>query len=232
MTARFRLIALAVAVCLVAAAALARDAKPRTIRGWGTVTDPDGDCTVKTGKDKLTITVPGGTHDLNAAVGMSSPRVLKEIEGDFTIQVKVTGDFDPGDKAGNARATPFNGAGLLVWQDAKNYIRMERNRYWVAGQGKYACYPPLLEYFKDGQYQNTDPDPTLDEFFKGKSTWLKLQRRGDKVTASYSHDGQEWTEVKEIDAELAKKLKVGVAVVNTSAKSFAAEFAERKLTTK
>jgi hypothetical protein len=32
---------------------------------------------------------------------------------------------------------------------------------------------------------------TLNEFFKGRSTRFRLERKGDKVTASYSHDGKE-----------------------------------------
>ncbi|HEV3258345.1 MAG TPA: DUF1349 domain-containing protein [Gemmataceae bacterium] len=232
MTPLFRLLALSVAVCFIAGAAVVRDEKPRTLKGWGKVTDPDGDCTVKAGKGKITLTVPGGTHDLNAATGMNGPRVLKEVEGDFTAQVKVTGDFDPGDKAANPRTSPFNGAGLLVWQDEKNYIRLERNRWWVADQGKYACYPPLVEYFQDGEYKGTDPDATTDDFFKGRSTWLKIERQGDKVIASYSHDGKKWAVAKEIEAALPKKVQVGVAAVNTSTQPFTVEFAESKVATK
>src|SRR2546430_2558343 len=82
-----------------AGAAAVREEKPRTLKGWGKITDADGDCTVKARKGMVTIKVPGGTHDLNRAIGMNGPRVLKEVEGDFTDQVKVTGDFDPGDKA-------------------------------------------------------------------------------------------------------------------------------------
>ena len=44
---------------------------------------------------------------------------------------------------------------------------------------------------------------TTKEFFKGESTYLRLERKGDKVTASYSHDGKEWTEAKEITVEPA-----------------------------
>src|SRR5262249_60356011 len=93
------------------------------------------------------------------------------------------------------------------------------------GVGKvYACTPPLPEQYRDGELQETTPRGTLDEFFKGKSTWLKLERRKDKVTASYSHDGKEWTEAKQITVELPNKLHIGVAAVNTSAQAFSVEF--------
>jgi regulation of enolase protein 1 (concanavalin A-like superfamily) len=230
MLVRFRVLVVGLAVCFIAAACSAED-KPTTFRGWGTLTDPDNDCTVKEEAGKLTMTVPGGTHDLNQALGgMKAPRILQPVEGDFRVQVKVSGEFAPGDKAADARAVPFNGAGLLIWQDEKNYLRLERNIWWVAQAEKTARYPPLIEYYKDGQYQETNPMGTFDEFFKGRSTWLKLDRRGDKVTASYSHDGKDWTAAKEITVELPKKIQLGVAAVNTSTKPFKVEFEEFKLT--
>jgi regulation of enolase protein 1 (concanavalin A-like superfamily) len=204
----------------------------RTIAGWGTVTDRAGDCTVREEGGKLTVTVPEGTHDLNPNLGgMKAPRVLKEVEGDFTAQVKITGDFRPGEEAASPIARPFNGAGLLLWQDEKNFIRLERNAYWV--EGRYVCYPPLFEQYEGGEYQETNPDPTLaEEFFRGRSTWLRLGRRGDRVIASYSHDGQEWTEAKEVGVKLPAKARVGVAVVNTSARPLSVEFEDFRLSTK
>jgi hypothetical protein len=128
-------------------------------------------------KSRLVVKVPGGIHNLNPNRGMQAPRVLKMVKGDFVAQIKVTGDFKPGEKAANNQRSSFNGAGLLVWQDEKNYIRLERNRWYVPAAQKYACYPPLLEYHKNGEYQDTGLDSTLDEFFKGRSTWLRLERK-------------------------------------------------------
>jgi regulation of enolase protein 1 (concanavalin A-like superfamily) len=229
---RSGLLVLGLTACFVASADQPTE-KPANFRGWGTLTDPDKDCTVKEDAGKLTISVPGGTHDLNQAIGgMKAPRILQDVAGDFTAQVKISGDFAPGDKAGDPRTLPFNSAGLLIWQDEKNYLRLERNIWWVAQAEKTACYPPLIEYYKEGQYQDTNPMGTLDEFFQGRSTWLRLERRGQKVTASYSHDGKDWTVAKEITVELPKKIQIGVAAVNTSAKPFKAEFEDLKLTMK
>lgn len=65
-------------------------------QGWGSVTNSDGDCTFKADKGKLTITVPGNLHDLHPNRGMNAPRVLQEVEGDFTATVKVTCALTPG----------------------------------------------------------------------------------------------------------------------------------------
>lgn len=217
-------VGLGIAVCPLGTSR-SEDKKPREVKDWGTVTDPEGDCTIKEEKGKLTISVPGvsattKSHDLhpgNFGNRMFAPRVLREVEGDFTATVKVTGEFDPGELG-------FNGAGLLLWQDEKNIVRLERNKYWVSAQKKHYCYPPLFEYFKDAKYQNTDPKPTSEEFFKGKSTYLRMERNGEKLTAFYSHDGKEWTTAKEITVDLKSKLRVGVAALNTAKTPFTAEF--------
>jgi regulation of enolase protein 1 (concanavalin A-like superfamily) len=226
-----RVFLVCMALCFFVSAGSAEDKKSKVIEHWGKVTDPDGDCTIKSDNKKLTITVPDSTHDLNASTGMNSPRVLQEVEGDFTAQVRVSGDFVPGQKSTNNVSTPFKGAGLLVWQDDKNYLRLERNRFWI-DQNKSACFPPLLEYFEDGQYQDTDPEVTSEPFFKEAWTYLRLERRGKNIKAFYSDNGKDWTEVKEITTKFSSKISVGVAAINTSDKSFTAEFEEFKISTK
>jgi regulation of enolase protein 1 (concanavalin A-like superfamily) len=209
------------------------DKEPQEIKGWGKVIDPEGDCTVKADKGKVTITVPGTNHNLNPSLNSKAPRVMQEVEGDFVASVKVSGDFDPGEKGTKPSATAFNGAGLLLWKDEKNCVRLERNIYWVTGLKRYNCYPPLFEYYKGGVYQKTDPPPVAAaDFFKGRSTYLRLERKEDKLTASYSHDGKEWTAVKEITVDLPAKLHVGVAAVNSSEKPFMVEFEELAVTPK
>ena len=66
---------------------------PQTLKGWGGAVDPKGDCRIGLDGEKLTIAVPGTKHDLSAeASDMNAPRVLREIEGDFIVQLKVSGN--------------------------------------------------------------------------------------------------------------------------------------------
>jgi regulation of enolase protein 1 (concanavalin A-like superfamily) len=229
----WRIVCAGLLACSLATGAKGQEENPQTIEGWGTVTDLLGDCTVKADGQKLSVRVPGGTHDLNQVLGgLSAPRILQSVDGDFAVEVKVTSDFEPGREsvAGNTR--PFNSAGLLVWQDEKNYIRLERNRYWVIEANDYVCYPPLVEHYRNGVYQESNPQPEWASFFEGKSTWLRLERKGKVVTASYSHDGKKWTQAKQLKTDLAKQLQVGVVVVNTSAKELAVDFEGLKISSK
>ena len=57
---------------------------------------------------------------------MNAPRVLQEVEGNFIVQVRVSGGFPKGAKSVVDQRRPFHGAGLLVYQDDKTYVRLER----------------------------------------------------------------------------------------------------------
>ena len=75
------------------------------LKGWGQAIDPDKDCKFQAEKGGLTIVVPGKDHDLGIERGvMNAPRVLRPVEGDFIVQVKVSGKFEPGDPDTDQRA--------------------------------------------------------------------------------------------------------------------------------
>ncbi|MEO8428338.1 MAG: hypothetical protein ABI651_14605 [Verrucomicrobiota bacterium] len=194
---------------------------------WGSAVDPLGDSTIKHADGVLAITVPGGIHDMSGVRtenNRTAPRMLQEVEGDFTVTVKVTCDFDPPSKRnGNA----FNGAGILVFASDDNFLRLERN-VWTTPVGMKVNYAPLFEYWLDNEMRSTERG-TPEPFFKGNSTFLRLTRKGDQVTASVSHDGLDWEETNSALTELPKRVKVGVSVVNTAAKPLKVEFSEFQL---
>jgi hypothetical protein len=226
---KIRLLAVPFAACLIAAPAVTGEKKPQKIEGWGMVTDLDGDCKVKGDMRKLTVTVPATNHNLHPERGMNAPRVLQEIEGDFTATVKVTGTFKPGLKGtAGLFSNPFNFAGLLLWDGYNHFLRLERNAGWSRGQ-KLMCFAPGFEYWKDGKCKTHNKRIETADFFKGMSTWLKLERKKDNVTAYYSHDGKEWTEAMQAAVEFPKKVQIGVAAVNSSNAPFTVEFEELKV---
>ena len=167
----------------------------------------------------------------NGARGLSNYRsalrVLREVEGDFTAQVKVSGQFNPGNKAAPPQQNAFNGAGLLLWDSEQNYLRLERN-IWVTAEGDRYSYAPLVEYWQNGQ-NLTDISAQPASFFRGRSTSLRLTRRGDEIRVAVSHDGAVWTDGRTVAARFPKKVRVGVAAINTSKKPFTVEFSEFKV---
>jgi len=205
---------------------IAVDKKPLEIEGWGTVIDPDGDCTIKGDNGKISITVPGTAHNLHPTRAMNAPRVLRQIEGDFVVTVKVTCALTPGKKVVGVGATAGNYAGLLLWANESEYIRLERNARW--GGDKLISFTPGCEYWKEKKqaYLNTRGPGTTAEFFKTDSTWFRMERKGSSVTAYFSHDGKEWSVCKILATALPVKVLVGVAAINSSDSPFSTEFSE------
>ena len=106
----------------------ADDQEQRVIPGWGEVVDPAGDCTIEEAAGTLTITVPGKEHNLNPLPGwnnLDAPRVLRDVDGDFVLQVLVRKFDMPKAETSSNKEKPasFVAGGLLVWKDGKNFLR-------------------------------------------------------------------------------------------------------------
>ncbi len=203
-------------------------AKPGVIPGWGRWLDPSKDCKWRLDGGKLAIAVPGTAHDLSVEQGlMNAPMVMQEANGDFTVQVKVSGDFAPGKPLVQGRAA-YQGAGFAVAQDNNNYIRLERAVYNRAdGQGfHYVNFEVRLNGQVVRLGQSSDyPVPAE------VPVYLKLERSGAQMRGSVSGDGQNWKAIGIKAFTAAPKLYVAVSAVNASDAPFAPQFESLKLAT-
>ena len=205
-------------LAVLPASAQEKGKKAQTIKGWGTVVDPDGDCKFEEKDGKVTVTVPGTNHDLTYVEGkayLSGPRLVREVEGDFSIQVKVVKYPPPAGKAtGNY---PFVSAGLLVWNDDKEFFRVERSSL---GRPFGMCAGILAG--KDTPLQGAPARQLPDD-----DTFVRAERKGKKLTFSVrAADEADWTELVSDSFELPAKLHVGVHAVNAVDTEFRAEFQE------
>jgi beta-xylosidase len=136
--------------------------------------------------------------DLEGAV--TAPWIGRPVEGDFSISTAVA--VDP--------RFSYQGAGILVYRDAGNYVRLER--------GFAAVDSVVLEYSEDGRYQKVHgpfdgegPVPVSADDVE-----LRLERRGAVVTAAWKPTGaEEWREISG-SAPLDGDATGGVVVVNRS----------------
>jgi regulation of enolase protein 1 (concanavalin A-like superfamily) len=187
----------------------------QALPGWGEAVDPEGDCKfdLDTAAGALTIVVPGKTHILSAELRqmkLGAPRVLADVRGDFEAKVRVVGAIKPSGAATLPRYAPYHGAGLLIWQDRDNYIRLERAGGSARGKATfYANYELRKEGKLAASHGLAIPDGPL---------FVRLQRRGPKVVGAISRDGKDWTELPPLEAELNERVKVGVLAVSSSAK--------------
>lgn len=189
----------------------------RSVAGWGEFYDSSEDCKLSTDADKLTIEIPGTLHDLSSEYrNVNAPRVLRAVEGDFIASVIVSGSVEPAGRPTTTYAYPYQGAGLLVWQDSNNYVRLERAA--ILRDDRLVSY---LNFEQRQRGQNINPRSAQ---IPDAPLHLRLERQTDRMIASFSPDGQQWTKLPEMAVKLEPGVKVGIAAVNTSTSAFRAEF--------
>jgi regulation of enolase protein 1 (concanavalin A-like superfamily) len=195
------------------------EARPDVVPGWGRVIDPWRDCDVALDRydDRLRIQVPGTPHVLSAEVPehpMNAPRVIRGVRGDFTADVHVLGRLEPGPTR-TTHYDPYHGAGLIVWQDPSNYLRLERAVGFIKGRDH-----PYINYeLRAGGLLAVSRGFTVQE----GSLFLKLRRQGESFSAWYSHDRHRWIKLGRVDATFPQRVEVGVVAVNSSTQMLSAE---------
>jgi regulation of enolase protein 1 (concanavalin A-like superfamily) len=216
-------------VALIAASILAlwtaravadeRATRLNEVPGWGRVTDPWGDCDVSFNSEyeRLKIEVPGTPHVLSVEVPqlpMNAPRIARRIGGDFTASVHVLGTFEPG-RSKTTHYNPYHGAGLIVWQDASNYLRLEQAVGFVNGRNL-----PYINYElrQHGLLAVSRGIPIAD-----RPLFLKLRRQGATFAAWGSRDGRQWVALGTVEVKFAARVDVGVVAVNSSGRTLSAE---------
>ncbi len=173
----------------------------------------------------LSIEAPGSWHDLNPHVNkLNAPRVVQTVDGDFSITVKVAGEFKPTGQPQNPRSVPSNGGGIIVWNNSDNFIRLER--FAISRNGKVSSFILFVE--REAGYQGADHN----EGYPGGDCYLRMERKGSRIAGSISLDGTKWKQLKPIDTLWPTQLKVGLAATNSNSDPLRVQFEEVTLTGK
>ena len=214
------LLVLGILPLLLASGNLAAQTTPITIEDWGTIIDPDRKCAVVIRNHRVAIELPAGAFDLSVELRRTNaPRILQDVRGDFVLDVKVDGEFQTGDATIEER-TAYNGAGLLLWQDDLNYIRLERAALKRAGQVRHYVN---FEQRTNGRIARfgTPLDFQVDA---DQPCHLRLERKGDEVVGSAKQGDGAWKPLGRKSAELPLDVRVGVAAINASNAEFTPVF--------
>jgi hypothetical protein len=204
------------------------DEQAKLLRLYGTWVDPDGDCRCELTEGKLRISVPDNHHSINSDdFLMNAPRVWKEVEGDFTAEVRVTFPIcpPPVPKASAGSSSGFRAGGLIAWSSAEEYTRVVRRDIALEGISR----ETFGWYFQVPAARHLDTD-TGDPGQVSKCGYVRLSRAGTTWTAAKSRDGEQW------EGYLMKhegdwgKVKVGLVVENGYKVPFAAVFDQYRLT--
>jgi len=158
----------------------------------------------------LHIDVPTGKDLFGEA--RTAPQLLKAIAGDFEIETKVK--FDPNDY--------YQGAGILVFRNDNNYIRLERGFGGVGGGENGVRFDKR----EDEVYE---PIVTQEKFpTSAKTVELRMRRVGREFTAFWRVPDGEWQEVGKYSSSYPETVQVGLIACNT-AQEIPVEFAYIKL---
>ncbi len=189
------------------------------LAGWGLAIDPDKDCKITPAGKSLALDIPAAMHDFGGPLlKFNAPRIMREVDGDFAITVKVVGDFKPGPKSTNPKGVPYLAAGILIWSDSENFIRLERASMLKANK----IIPHVAFLEQEGGYSGA----VHNVGFKDGPCYLRLERKGSRVFGYISSDGTTWNALKPIDTIWPSKLKVGLQAISTSSEPFSVRFEE------
>lgn len=211
-------------------------ARKRSFALLGPLADPDKDCKlIKEESDfKVRIQVPGNKiHSLSPEIVTrfnkrkslhNAPMTLADIDGDFVAIVEVTGDLNPGttlpkDRQGNQIPFTFQGAGLLLYQDRNNFVRLERTA-GTSLQDAQPIHKALLEIVESGSLRHHIYFDLPESDIR-----LILIRRKGKIRCQFGSKSDNKSYVsREYALDLNPKVKIGLTAANISAKPFDASF--------
>ena len=127
-----------------------------------------------TANARLSLAVPAGQIHDTWTGGMTAPRVMQSVANvDFEVEVK----FDAG------MTTGYQMQGVLVQQDATNFLRFDLVR---DGSGL---------WFYSGSFVNDVPTLRANTSITLSAPYyLRVKRAGSQWTASYSANGTSWTQ--------------------------------------
>ncbi|MBQ8911130.1 MAG: NPCBM/NEW2 domain-containing protein, partial [Clostridia bacterium] len=128
--------------------------------------------------------------------------LLQDVSaGDFVLTVKVSGGL----------SADYQAVGLVAYAGHAQMVAMTRRYHTYLG-GNIFCIATYAEQTSYVDIAVADPAPGQDAF-------LKLEKKGDVFTGSYSFDGQSWTTITDTitssDIANAEDLKVGVTAMTS-----------------
>jgi len=205
--------------------------------------DPEKDCILsKNLQDRsIKLSIPPKLHVLSPEVRKqkkpvnNAPMSLIDVKGDFVALVEVIGEMNPGDEAlplpdgvtyrdqrgQTKKKAPgsFQGAGLLLFQDDNNYMRLERSSFRKDGQLDLE-QKILVEIVKKGENKLFD----YLEVPEGKMMLGLFRRNGRVSLLIVVRDSLGVSTRKPLLLDFNDDVKIGLCASNVSQKPLEAQF--------
>jgi regulation of enolase protein 1 (concanavalin A-like superfamily) len=196
----------------------------------GPLMDPGKDCKADRSESKITLELPAGVHLLSDDWDIkNSPMILTDVSGDFIATVKVSGAMLPGSETVKLKTKTlpftFQGAGLVLWQDKENYLRLERTA--KSANGKVTLQAEvLIEVCKNGKtaYHSYVPCPA-------GALYLVVARIDGNISFMFSSDGKSLRRHPPLPFNFPSKIQIGLSASNASKEPLTVKFEEFMLIT-
>ncbi len=206
-------------------AGLVEDAHAKTLAKFSCEVNIGDDVKIVSSPGKVMINVPGGAPLTNAPQFklFNAPCALVRVKGDFLCAVTVTNEFDPGGTtvalpSGRKLPFTFQGAGLLLWQDEKNFIRLERCKGSDGDIG--TIHRVLVEIYKNGREAGVHYTKALPD----RPVVLAARRKGSTVQFLYAESKEEMVVFQEVVLDFDPEIFVGLSASTLSKLPFQAKF--------
>jgi len=126
-------------------------------------------------------------------VNLSAPRLMREISGDFVIEVCILPSSDDKPQIG----------GLLIWSNRDNFLRFERG---TRGQ-----HEMRLQGYVDGEWQVAGRGMLLAD--EDQEVHLRLEHLGNEFSAYCSTDEQNWSTCGKMILPMDDPIQVGIHAI-------------------
>jgi regulation of enolase protein 1 (concanavalin A-like superfamily) len=157
-------------------------------------------------EDALTVTVAGDTdfwrHTLHDFVADDAHFYHREVSGDFTATVKLTGEYE----------TQYDQAGLMIREDESTWLKCGVELL----DGTQQAGAVITRDVSDWSVLPLESDP--------ESAWIRVERIGSAVEVSYSLDGETFTLLRQGYLSDAERLQVGPMAAAPQGEGFKVTF--------
>ena len=204
---------------------LGMEMRPKTLAKWSCETNLGDGIRMAHKPGESTIDLPEGVALNNAPQSQlfNAPCALTKVTGDFVATVEVENTFDPGSEGvllpnGKKFPSSFQSAGLLIWQDEKNFVRIERSKGSSPGGDFSMVHRLLVEVYRNGKelanYKDVAETPIV----------VGVIRKGGSIQLLFATPPNKLTVFQEMPVDFKPEIFVGIAAANLSRRAFHAKF--------
>ena len=179
---------------------------------WGK-TEGEGEFELKGKQLTLRTTFGKPNHAFSWGERVSAPRTARPISGDFEITVRIVDAMPPGKDTKHDTGSSETNAGLYI-QGSGMSLRYHLSQTYQRFPGA-AANQNMMRWLRiEANYPRGGASGSIKQAEDGKSTYLRLIRKGKGVSMSYSFDGEKWSApnnpFQNIDMSIPDELTVGV----------------------